>query len=427
MGMKEEKNRKFITWGVTAFCVIAASLALSFLMNRFETVQHFFQMLTRILMPIIWGLVMAFLFAPMYNHIVSGMGRALRKNDRMKKKTAGSLSRFTATLSCIVCLIVIVAGLFAMLIPQLLDSIRSMFTAIPKGLNGIYGFLNSLFTNLPDVHQWIMDQYENITDFFSRMSSDDLMPNINKYLANFSTGVLKVFNGFMNFGIGIIVMAYILNIKGTLSAQAKMIIYSLLPLEKANDFIEEARYVKNVFSNFIVGKLIDSAIIGVLCFILMSILRLPYSLLISVFVGVTNIIPFFGPFIGAIPSGFILLVISPFQCFKFIILIFVLQQFDGNILGPKILGQTTGLSSFWVLFSILFFGGLWGIVGMIIGVPTFAVIYRLVGRHVMSRLEKRHLSFKTEDYWNLKQIDMETGEYIKKTETAEEEGSGKNG
>ena len=161
------------------------------------------------------------------------------------------------------------------------------------------------------------------------------------------------------------------------------------------------------------GKIIDSLIIGIINYVFMLIIHMPYALLISVVVGVTNVIPFFGPFIGAIPSAFILLLVSPISCLEFLIWILILQQVDGNIIGPKILGQTTGLASFWVLFSILLFGGLFGIVGMVIGVPTWAVIYRLTKERVNIKLGKKKLSVDSKDYWGLQGIDEENGEYIR--------------
>lgn len=410
--MNSERNPKYYKWGLTALSIVAASLLLSFVLNRFGAVQKIFASLVAILMPIICGALMAFLMAPTYNSIHIGMKNWLIRK-KLKPQTASGISRFAATLASIVILLAVVVGLFAMVIPQLIDSIRTMFNSIPQGMEGVYAFLERVLAKYPSIRDTVIQQYDNIVNQVDNWMSGELIPNLNKYFTSFSNGVLKVMNAVKNFGIGIIVMAYMLNIKETLAAQSKKIVYSIFSVQRANDVIEESRYVKTVFSQFIVGKLIDSAIIGVICFIVMSICRLPFTLLISVFVGVTNIIPFFGPFIGAIPSAFILLIISPFQCLQFVIIIFILQQFDGNFLGPKILGQTTGLSSFWVLFSILFFGGLWGIVGMLIGVPTFAVIYRLVGRNVNSRLLKKHLSFQTTDYWNLQRIDEESGEYIK--------------
>ena len=213
--------------------------------------------------------------------------------------------------------------------------------------------------------------------------------------------------------IGLMVMVYLLNMKEILAAQVKKICYSILEVKKANRLLEETRYIRKVFSQFIVGKIIDSLIIGIINYVFMLIIHMPYALLISVVVGVTNVIPFFGPFIGAIPSAFILLLVSPISCLEFLIWILILQQVDGNIIGPKILGQTTGLASFWVLFSILLFGGLFGIVGMVIGVPTWAVIYRLTKERVNIKLGKKKLSVDSKDYWGLQGIDEENGEYIR--------------
>ena len=207
-------------------------------------------------------------------------------------------------------------------------------------------------------------------------------------------------------------MVYFLNIKDTLSAQSKKIVYSVLKLKDANRLVSEVRFAHGIFGGFITGKLLDSLIIGIMCFFAMQFMGMPYVLLISVIIGVTNVIPFFGPFIGAVPSAFLILMISPMKCLYFLIFILVLQQFDGNILGPKILGDSTGLPSFWVLFSILLFGGLLGFVGMIIGVPAFAVIYRLVSAYVSNNLKKKDLSPRTEDYMELDHINEEDKIYI---------------
>ena len=213
--------------------------------------------------------------------------------------------------------------------------------------------------------------------------------------------------------IGIIVMVYLLNIKQTFEAQGKKIIYGVFPLAIANKVIGEIRFIHHVFGGFIIGKIVDSINIGIHCFIGVSLMNMPYPLLISVIVGVTNVIPFFGPFIGAIPTGFLVLLVDPIKCIYFLLFILLLQQFDGNILGPKILGDSTGLQSFWVLFSILLFGGLFGFVGMIIGVPTFAVFYRMVKEGVESSLKKKDLSSYTDDYRGLNYIDEEKKTFMK--------------
>jgi predicted PurR-regulated permease PerM len=244
-------------------------------------------------------------------------------------------------------------------------------------------------------------------------STTGLLANIEKVAASVYTGVMSVFTVLKNVLIGIIVMIYLLNIKDTLCAQAKKIIYGLFSVRMANEIIEKVRFVHHVFGGFIIGKLVDSLIIGILTFVWLSIIKMPYTLLISVIIGVTNVIPFFGPFIGAIPSAFLLLLVSPRKCFWFLISILVIQQIDGNIIGPRILGNTTGVSSFWVLFSILFFGGLFGLLGMVIAVPTFAVIYRLISEFIEKRLIAKKLSTDTKDYGDLDHIDEEHNTYIR--------------
>ena len=243
-------------------------------------------------------------------------------------------------------------------------------------------------------------------------STTDLIPNLEKVISGVFSGVISVVNLVMDALIGIVVMVYLLNIKGKLCAQAKKSIYGFFPLGIANEIIEKFRFIHQVFGGFIIGKILDSVIIGLLCFLCLSVMKMPYVLLISVIIGVTNVIPFFGPFIGAIPSSILILMINPIQCLYFLIFIFLLQQFDGNILGPKILGESTGLSSFWVLFSILLFGGLLGFVGMIIAVPTFAVIYRLVSERVTVLLKKRNLNTDTDIYQNLDHIEEEGYIYV---------------
>ena len=198
--------------------------------------------------------------------------------------------------------------------------------------------------------------------------------------------------------IAIIVSVYLLMRKDIFAAQSKKIVYSLFPTRAADLIVQEVRSAYRIMSGFITGKLLDSLIIGVICLVCCNLLQFPYPALISVIIGVTNIIPFFGPFIGAIPCGLLIFLVNPLQAVYFAIFILVLQQFDGNILGPKILGDSTGLASFWVLFSILLFGGLFGFAGMVLGVPVFAMFYSIVSRLVSYGLRARGLPGKTEEY-----------------------------
>ena len=343
--------------------------------------------------------------------------------DRFKSESFGNfLGKAVGTVISLAFLIVVVVSLSSMIIPQLYSSIVGIINMMPVYFQNVYDWLTEFFVNNPPVEQAILNIYEQSAQYFQSWMETDLMSNlsnfqnfqnIEKIVGGVSSGVMNVITLTKNMLIGLIVMIYLLNIKESLSAQGKKFIYSVLPLKAANIVVAEFQFIKKAFSGFIIGKLIDSLIIGILCFILMHLFKLPYELLISVIIGVTNVIPFFGPFIGAAPCAILVFLISPKQCLYFIGLILVLQQFDGNILGPKILGNSTGVSSFGVLFSILLFGGLCGFVGMIIAVPLMAVIIHIYNQIQEYLLSKKSLSIKEEDYVNLKRIDEQNGEYKK--------------
>lgn len=402
--MKETKFRNYICWGVTALTVIVLSITFTFFLSRFQAVKETMNLVAQILMPVIYGAVLAYLLLPVYNRSRSLTARwlsAVWKNGGAVKST----SRALATVVSLIFLFVIVVGLFWMIIPQIYTSIMGLQETLGGNLNNLAFWLQNMFEDNPSVERAVIPMYDQLTSQLQNWLTSDLVPNMSTLIGGLSSGLLSVVLVLKNILIGIIVMVYLLNIKETLSAQGKKIIYSLFPLKAANQAIEEIRFLHRVFGGFITGKLLDSLIIGILCFVLLNAMNMPYALLVSVIVGVTNVIPFFGPFIGAIPSAFLILLVSPMKCLYFLIFILLLQQFDGNILGPKILGQSTGLPSFWVLFSILLFGGLFGFVGMIIAVPTFAVIYSVISRLVNRSLMKKELSIETADYLNLERID----------------------
>ena len=248
-----------------------------------------------------------------------------------------------------------------------------------------------------------------------------VLPSVQEIISEVSTSligsVVDLLVWLFNFIIGIIISIYLLSSKELFCAQAKKITYALLREERANNLINNMRFANKTFGGFLIGKILDSFIIGILCFIGTSVLKIPYALLISVIVGVTNIIPFFGPYLGAIPCALILIMINPIKCVVFLIFVLVLQQFDGNVLGPKILGNSTGLSSFWVIFSITVFGGLFGVLGMFVGVPVFAVIYAAIKTFVSQRLVKKNLPADTNYYmqndYHSAEADTNTGTEIK--------------
>lgn len=411
--MKNDKYRTYIYWGVTAFAVLSLLTVFIFVIINWGKVKTNVGILGRILEPITYGAVFAYLMTPIYNRVRTGV-MAVTKNAIEAEKPRKSLGAVVATAVSLLVLIAVVTGLISMLIPQLINSVKTIIDALPSSINNLALWIEKLFADNPDMEATVMEQYSAASAYVQNWLTNEVLPNIYNILSGLSSGLFSFLNTLKNVLIGLIVMVYLLNMKEKLIMQAKMIVYGAFPLRVANKVIEEARYVHLVFGGFIIGKLLDSLIIGLMSFVLLSFMNMPYVLLISVIIGVTNVIPFFGPFIGAIPSAFLILLVSPIKCLYFIIFILLLQQFDGNILGPKILGDSTGLSSFWVLFSILLFGGLFGFVGMIIGVPTFAVFYKLITEFISYLLEKRQLSADIEHYEKLDHIDEKQKTYISK-------------
>jgi hypothetical protein len=409
--MKDDKYAHYIYTGITAGCVIGVSIIIYFIFREFSVVQSMVAKIFSILSPILYGAVMAFLMSPVYNKLNEKMSVFFKKIFK-KQKMAFTLSKTISTVVCVFLVILIVFSLIMMLIPQLIISVKEMAASMPKNLENLYAAIEKAAKDNPDLESFILDNYYAMIERFNSFIASSVLPNINKYIWNFSSGIISVVKIIFSFIIGIMVMIYLLNIKSSLAAQGKKMAYAFLSLNAANRLIGEVRYIKAVFSQFIVGKIIDSFIIGIINYIAMSIFKMPYALLISAIVGVTNVIPFFGPFIGAIPSAFIILLISPIQSLQFSVWILILQQIDGNIIGPKILGQTTGLSSFWILFSIILFGGLFGVLGMIIGVPTLAVVYRFLSGKTNEALIKKELPQDTMEYWNLEYINEKNKEFI---------------
>ena len=411
--MKNDKYRTYICWGVTALAVLLLLVAAVFVVMRWSLVAALGAKIAHILAPVIYGAVFAYLLNPVYNRVqavVMKLTKDIIPDETGRKRLGG----FLGTLASLCLLIAVVVGLISMLIPQLISSIRGVMETLPSSINNLEIWLEKILADNPDLEQQVMQHYGAAADYLQNWLTNVVVPNIYRIIGSVSSGVVLVVRAVFDILIGLIVMVYLLNMKEKLLAQAKMIIYGVFPLKIANKVIEEGRYVHQVFGGFIIGKLLDSLIIGLICFVLLGFANMPYVLLVSVIVGVTNVIPFFGPFIGAIPSAFLILLSDPMKCLYFLIFVLLLQQFDGNILGPKILGDSTGLSSFWVLFSILLVGGLMGFVGMIIGVPTFAVMYRLVTEFTTWRLGKKALSGNLNEYDRLNYIDETEQTYIKK-------------
>ncbi len=393
----KEKWKEQIKWGTMVFVVAAAVVAVIFVFVNFAKISGAIGTLLKILSPIIYGAVLAYLFSPIYNRLLDALKPKLKKY-LPRGAAARNVAKGIATFLAVLLLIILTVGLVAMIIPQIYTSVMDLAVTLPSNMAALYANAMRALEDYPEIREGVRQMYDMAYDFITGFTQDTLLPNMQKIVASLSIGIFSMLNWFKNIFIGLIVMIYLLNIKEDFLGAARRMIYAVLPKRGAGMLIQEFEYINKVFGGFIIGKIIDSIIIGFICFFALSVLHMPYAMLVSVIVGVTNVIPFFGPFIGAIPSFILILLASPIQSIYFLIFILILQQFDGNILGPKILGNSTGLSSFWVLFSILLFGGLFGFVGMIIAVPTWAVILNLVERLINLLLYRKGMPSAREDY-----------------------------
>lgn len=413
--MKRNLYRPYIAAGITALCVIAAAILLFFLVYKLPAVGHFLGKLCFILRPVFYGMILAFLLLPIQRALYHFFLPALDYRRKNAEKTA-KFCIFLSTILSLVIAILIVYILLALALPQVFDSIRGLIDASPGYVDSVQRWLSHFFENNPDIQAVVLRGYDAVTqsvqDWFEKDVSPNLsnfadtvawiqttiLPNIGGMVSSVSAMATRVLYLIKDLIIAAIISVYLLMRKDKFAAQSKKLVYSALPTRWADFLVEETRGAYKILSGFISGKLLDSLIIGIIMFFGATILRFPYPALVATIIGVTNIIPFFGPFIGAIPCGLIILLVSPLKCLYFVIFILALQQFDGNILGPKILGESTGLDSFWVLFSILLFGGFFGVIGMLLGVPVFAVLYNLLSRLVRFGLRKRRLPEQTSRY-----------------------------
>ena len=382
--MDKKPHIKPYLYGMLAgFGAISLSILFFFLIYRFQGFGDAISKLTGILMPFIYGAVIAYLLKPVCNCVEDFLRRLLPE----KMGTAANMLAVTISL---LFGILVVYALIMMIVPQLITSVTTLYYTARNNLNDFVDWAShqEIIASNQKLLDFIETSYDNLQDTLDNIVRTKLVPSMQSLLSGAALGVMSFVAFLKNIIIGVIVSVYLLASRKKFGQQGKLILYSLVKPRWADIILEEILYADKMFGGFINGKILDSAIIGVLCYIACLIFKFPSALLVSVIIGVTNVIPFFGPFIGAIPATLLILIQNPIKALWFVLFVLVLQQVDGNIIGPKILGNTTGLSSFWVLFAILLFGGLWGFVGMIIGVPLFAVIYDVLKKFVFHGLRR---------------------------------------
>lgn len=412
-----KRNKNHIRWGLTAFLVVLASLISYYIIFHIDNFKGILSKIIVILMPVIDGMVIAYLLTPLLNYFERKLVRPFFNIFPFKINM-----KHQRMCSILVTMIVVFLGFyvfFAMVIPQISTSIMTIIEQFPTYVNTLTIWISKILNDNPEFATFITDMINEYSVDLNNFFNTKIIPEINNVIVTVSKSVVSILTEFWNLIIGIIISFYLLGSKEKFAAQAKKSIYAFSSLETANRFISNARFANKTFGGFFVGKIIDSIIIGILCFICTSVMGTPFCVLISVIVGVTNIIPFFGPFLGAIPSTLLILFIDPMQALYFLIFVLILQQVDGNIIGPKILGSSTGLSSFWVIFSITLFGGLLGIFGMIIGVPIFAIIFASIKSLVESKLSIKNLPPETAKYLRLLYINPDNMELVNFSEEDE--------
>ncbi len=401
----KEKN-KYFKIGLMIFLVFAAVITFFFFIYRINDIRDGFRNLLKVLSPVIIGAVVAYLLNPLVEAISSFFKRIL-SSIGMKHTTAKKVSKGIGITISMLLFIALITALVWMVLPGLANSVNEIYNKLPEYGDNIEKFILDFVEDKPTIKDYVQTTMEELVTTVTDFYKDEILPQIDTYISQVLTGVMATFKMILNILIGLCVAVYLLTGKDKFIGEIKKTIYAVFKLDKANVILAVTRQVDNIFGGFITGKTVDSLIIGALCFIGTSIMQTPYAALISVIIGVTNIIPFFGPWIGAVPTIILVLAVSPQKALIFGIFVIVLQQFDGNIIGPNILGDSTGLSVFWVVVAITVGGGLYGVWGMLLGVPVFAVIYFLIKTMVEFKLKKNKMPMESTAYTRIKRIDPE--------------------
>lgn len=411
--MNSGKWKNYIKIGVTLTVSLCICIVFAELIQGWRSILMVVGKFINALTPILIGVVMAFLLNPIMMYLRKAFVWVFEKKlKKMDYDTAYKKSKIPALVITIVIFLGVIAAFLWTIIPRVYLSLIDLADKMPEYLNDAEAWIKKMFSKNEMLEGKLTNIVTYIEDNVMTLMKDKILPNLDTIAVKISSGVIVGVKVVFNFFVGIIVAVYLLASKDELLAQGKKIIYCLFSKKTGNRVLDGLSYANSVFGGFINGKIIDSVIIGIICFIFTSAVGMEYAVLMSVIVGITNIIPFFGPFIGAIPGALLALMDEPLMLLVFVVWIIVLQQFDGNILGPLILGDSTGISGVWVLIAILVGGDLFGVTGMILGVPVFACMYAFFAVKLRDGLREKNLSSATKDYLLLKRFDDETGEPI---------------
>lgn len=423
------KAGEVLTCSGILIVIISNWLGKTNMKDMFANIHH-------VLTPVYIGIVLAFLLCPLYNLLVRELYRHQKTEDgflfdnmgprgfgtrgpNVEKKVSSErralkIAKSAASTICMVMVVGVVALLGYVLLPELIDSIAGFVNTLPEKTDAFVAWADENLTALPSVVAVIHRVANAGTEEAIQWIQVHLLRTDFVGLAELiSTSVISVVKIIINIIIGLLIAIYLLNYKEMLLAISRKLLAATCSDNKAKSITEFGHVINDTFIGFIVGRLLDAAIIWGLTYCVMAAFKMPDALLISSIVGITNVIPFFGPFIGAIPSFIILLLEEPMQGLYFLIMIVIIQQIDGNVIGPRVVGNAIGLSSFWVLMAVLIGGGLFGFLGMVLGVPVFAVIYRYVNKFTSGRLRRKDKNALTTDYLDLEKYNIDAKDIIK--------------
>ena len=408
--MKWKLGKRQWVWALTAFLVVALSMLFYFLLFRTTTLGVALSKIKSVLNPVIYGFVIAYILNPVmvfFEKLTYKICK--RRNWHVGNKRKKGI-RIACSFIALFLALIIIYALVSSIVPELIYSIRSIIMNFQTYVDNVNNFINETFHN-PKFDEKTLKTVDNIVSSIQKWFNTEMVPQLDSLAGSVTSGVMGFVVFMKNVILGMIISMYLLIAKEGMFARLRRFTYAVFSLEKGNRILNTMRFVNSKFGGFLIGKVIDSAIIGLICYFACMIMRMPYATLIAVIIGATNIIPFFGPFIGAVPCSILVFVVDPIKSLIFIIFILCLQQFDGNFLGPKILGNSVGVSSFMVILSILIGGGFFGVTGMIVGVPLCAVIIAFVQTWIIRRTREKGLPNDLESYHYVQQINPITREF----------------
>lgn len=387
--MKKLLDNKVVQIGIMAFLVIAACILFTFVLIHVKDILEFISSIIKIMMPLIFGLVLAYIMHPIVNLFDK---KVFKKVD--KETTRRNLS-ILCTLFAILGLFV---ALFSIVLPELFQSIQSLIINVPDYLKEFEIYILDWLNDNQELKASVMQNYDKVAEYILNAANNVVLPVVDNIVNGLSTGIIGAVSFIFNLVVGLVFAVYLLANTKKFGAGIRKTLYSFFNVDKVNGFINEVKHINHVFGQFMVGKVCDSSIVAMSTFLFLLIFGYPYPLLIAVIIGLTDLIPYFGPYIGTIPSALLICLVDPIKALTFILWIIVLQQIDSNLITPRIQTKATGLPSFWVLFAITLFGGLFGIIGLLIAVPCFTIIYELACEFVDNNLKKKNMPTEVEYY-----------------------------